>query len=149
VERLLVCVLLVLLVLAAVPAVAQNPHDGYIFWLPSWELKVGDAASEKEFNYSATATAETFTIQPRVTRMGVAAGQLVIVRPGGGKDAPEFTVEGKDSGSVGRMDVAKFWGFVGLNGQPWKVIRPPHWVDPSKPATSSASATGSATPKKK
>lgn len=50
-----------------------------------------------------------------------------------------FTVEGKDSGQVGGMDVAKFWGRIPLKGQPWKAIRPP------APKSSSAAATGAAT----
>jgi tetratricopeptide (TPR) repeat protein len=95
--RFFVCVLLALL---AVPALAQNPHDGYFFWLPAGELKIGDGASEKALNYSSTASSETFTLTPRSMRFGPAAGQFVIIRPGA-KDKPDFTVDGKPGGTLG------------------------------------------------
>jgi hypothetical protein len=104
--KLFSCLLLALL---TAPAIAQNPHDGYIFWLPSGELKIGDAASEKEFNYSATATSHSFTVKPRSTRMGIPSGQIVIVRDSTtivgalyAFDAfnPLLTVDGKSAGNL-------------------------------------------------
>ena len=40
---------LCLAALAAHGRADQNPFDGYAFWLPCGELKIGDAKSEKEF----------------------------------------------------------------------------------------------------
>lgn len=34
-----------------------------------------------------------------------------------------YTVEGKDSGTIGGKDIATFWGEVTLKNQPWKVVR--------------------------
>lgn len=34
-----------------------------------------------------------------------------------------FTVEGRESGSLGGKDVERFWGRVSLKGQPWPVLR--------------------------
>jgi hypothetical protein len=92
--------LFIVLVLLAIPVVAQNPHDGYAFWLPSGELKIGDAASEKEFNYSSTATSQTFTVKPRSTRMGVPAGQIVIIWQGFKLPVPAVSVDGKGIGNL-------------------------------------------------
>jgi hypothetical protein len=35
-----------------------------------------------------------------------------------------FTVEGRVDGRIGGKDVARFWGSIGLRGQPWAVLRP-------------------------
>lgn len=34
-----------------------------------------------------------------------------------------FTVEGKTNGMIDGKDIRKFWGRIGLAGQPWNVIR--------------------------
>ena len=93
-------------IFTALPLIAQNPHDGYMFWMPSGELKVGAPAddpsnpTQKSFDYKSTASSETFTIHPRSTRFGVPNGQLVIIRPGA-KDTPAFTIDSKPAGKLG------------------------------------------------
>ncbi len=80
-------VIVTALAVAAAFAVAENPHDGYVFWLPAGELKVGDAQSEKEFKYVRTDQGATFVVRPRRTRFDVPRGQLVIVDPASTKPA--------------------------------------------------------------
>jgi hypothetical protein len=60
----------------------QCPYDGYAFWLPCGELKVGDAQSEKDFQFKRSGAAVSFVIHPRRTRFDVPKGQMVVVVPG-------------------------------------------------------------------
>lgn len=100
------------IMLAAVCAAvvfAQNPHDGYAFWLPCGELRVGDAASEKEFRYVSGSSAvpasgvTTFTVRPRQTRFDIPMGQIVLVRPGKVTGAYDLSVEGVALGKLGAV----------------------------------------------
>lgn len=99
-EKFVACMTLLVLMLLTVPAMAEdNPHNGYMFWLPSGELKIGDPASEKAFNYSKTATGETFIVHPRATRFDIPAGQIVIIRQG--KTQPvDLSIQGQPSGEM-------------------------------------------------
>ena len=51
-----------------------------------------------------------------------------------------FTVEGKDKGTIGGKKIEDFWGSIGLQGQPYDVIRAP--AKPSEEATGSEVMTG-------
>lgn len=97
----------VLLALAgAILASAQNPHDGYAFWLPCGELKVGDAASEKAMGVQREGASLHLTLKPRRTRFDVPAGQFVVAMPTswpgnrGMKRWPQFKLQGGASGSL-------------------------------------------------
>ncbi|HPP74683.1 MAG TPA: hypothetical protein PLU88_06125 [Armatimonadota bacterium] len=107
---LFVALLIALYALMAVPAAAEdNPHDGYMFWLPCGELKLGDAASMKEFNYTYDENGGSFTVPLRQTRFDVPAGQLVIVRNASIQKIVtsvlntgiKFTVDGQPAGQLG------------------------------------------------
>jgi len=79
----------------------QNPYDGYAFWLPAGELKVGNAQSEKEFGFSRAGTAVSFVIHPRRTRFDVPKGQMVVVIPGpAGRDKPPAVMRFRSGDSV-------------------------------------------------
>ncbi len=101
-KLMIVGLLVALFALRAVPAVAENPHDGYVFWLPCGELTIGDAASEKEFNYSKTTDGATFTVKLRRTRFDVPAGQVVVIAE---KDVSlgVLSVDGKTVGKSGMV----------------------------------------------
>lgn len=99
----LILLTLLLMTFAILPMAVmaeENPHNGYVFWLPAGELKIGDAASEKEFNYIKTADGCSFTIEPRATRFDIPNGQLVLVC---GKAATPvaLTVEDQSLGMTG------------------------------------------------
>ena len=112
---------LILALLVALPAMAQSGHDGQAFWLPLGQLKVGDAASEKDFTYSSTGKSlawttpkpkegteggdavVSFVIGPGSMRMHMPAGQFVLVRLGSLKESPEFAVNGEPAGRVGQV----------------------------------------------
>jgi tetratricopeptide (TPR) repeat protein len=87
--------------LAATATAQQNPHDGYVFWLPCGELKIGDAKSEKEFKLTRDGQAVSFVAHPRRTRFDVPKGQMVVVMPQtipankGLKTWPTYLSEGK------------------------------------------------------
>jgi hypothetical protein len=52
----------------------------------------------------------------------------------------QFTVNGQTEGEIGGMQVADFWGDVSLVDQPWNVLRPPNYVDPSLESSETTAA---------
>jgi len=88
-------ILMLTALLSSAAAAEQNPHDGYVFWLPCGELRIGDPSSEKEFNYARTKDGERFMIRPRRTRFDVPAGQIVIIKSGSAREGPKYTVDGR------------------------------------------------------
>ena len=65
-----------------------------------------------------------FEAEPKEKRLAFASLLMTF----GGFDEVEklrFTVDGKDSGTIGDKDIADFWGEVSLKGQPFAVMRPP------------------------
>jgi len=57
-----------------------------------------------------------------------------------------FTVEGKTEGTIDGKDVAQFWGHIGLNAQPWDVLRAPVETTGTAGQPGSDDATGTASP---
>jgi hypothetical protein len=74
-------------------AIAQNPHDGYAFWLPSGVVQPAQAPGQ--------ATGHSFAVELRRTRFGTPRGQLVIVPAREPAGAPEVTVDGQPAGRLG------------------------------------------------
>lgn len=68
--------------LAACISSAENPHDGYMFWMPNGELSPGNSQTWKSFEYAKTASGEHFVLKPRRTRFDTPRQQLVIVQKG-------------------------------------------------------------------
>jgi hypothetical protein len=90
--------------LSLLPVFADNPHDGYVFWLPSGKLVLGDAQSENTFAYQKTPEGVSFVVRPRHTRFGVPAGQIVLVRQGGTVgQSLECRVDGTSIGPLGEV----------------------------------------------
>lgn len=88
---------------------AENPHDGYMFWMPNGELVPGRPDTWKAFDYAKTDSGERFTIKPRRTRFDAPRQQIVIVQSGKWlvddigkpKTPPRISVDGKPLGPVG------------------------------------------------
>jgi hypothetical protein len=109
-KLLMLGLLLAIFAFRVVPAMAEeNPHDGYMFWMPAGELKLADPASLKEFNY--TVPNASFVVQMRQTRFDIPPAQLVIIRDASilkrgadfGNIDPKYTVDGQPAGTLGKV----------------------------------------------
>lgn len=69
-------------------ATAQNPHDGYAFWLPNGVVR-------------ASGSRQAFDVALRRTRFDTPRGQLVIIPQASVSGAPEVRVDGQAAGRLG------------------------------------------------
>ncbi len=83
------------------PALADNPHDGYMQWMPCGVLVEHDAASARAFHYQADGRSDAFTVHPRRTRFDVPRGQIVLVTTSIKPGTREAKVEGQSIGKLG------------------------------------------------
>jgi hypothetical protein len=65
-----------------------------------------------------------FEAEPKEERLAFAS---LLMTFGGFEEVEKlrFTVEGKESGTIGGKDITAFWGEVSLKDQPYAVMRPP------------------------
>jgi hypothetical protein len=80
-----------------------------------------------------------FEAEPAEKRLAYAAIMMTVGQFPEVKQV-QFTVNGQAGGEIGGLDVEKFWGDVSLMDQPWDVIRPPSYVDPSAESSETTAA---------
>jgi len=90
---------------------AQNPYDGYMFWMPNGVLEPGRTDTWAPFDYKRTPAGEKFTVRPRKTRFDAPRQQLVMAQSGEWlvddvrkpKTPPRILVNGRPIGPVGQV----------------------------------------------